>query len=183
MQSNKTKDIVYIGLYLALTIVLDVVKEMIPFLNLPVGGSINIALIPVVIASLHLGVGKGFIVSLLWLVIGTLMGFNPYFLNPIQWTLDYALPTLVMGFAAIFYKKHTMGEALGGITLTMFIRTLSIVLSGVFFYFPEGSVAGSWPAWLGSLQYNLPYSIATLVVLLIVTPLVLKLINKKTETK
>lgn len=168
----KTKDVVNIGIYVALTLVLDFIKEMIPFLNLPMGGSINIALIPVVIASLHLGVGKGLIVSAFWLVLGTLFGWNGNYLNAMQWSFDYLLPTLVMGFAGIFYKKRTMIGAIAGTTFTMILRTLFIIISGAYFWFPEGEVAGSTVAWIGSFQYNLPYSIATLVVLLVVVPII-----------
>lgn len=175
----KTKDVVNIGLYVALTMVLDIIKENIPFLNLPMGGSINIALIPVVIASLHLGVAKGLIVSLLWLVIGTLVGFNGTYLNVMQWSLDYMIPTLIIGCAGMFYKKRSLLGALGGVIVTMVIRTLSILISGAYYWFPEGEIAGSTLAWIGSCQYNLPYSIATLVVLLIVTPILLSSFKKQ----
>ena len=58
----KTKDLVYVGIYLALVLVLDLTKEMIPFLNLPFGGSINIALIPLTVASFHLGYKKAMLI-------------------------------------------------------------------------------------------------------------------------
>ena len=169
----KTKDVVNIGIYVALTLVLDFIKEMIPFLNLPMGGSVNIALIPVVVASLHLGIGKGFVVSAFWLVLGTLFGWNGTYLNPMQWSFDYLLPTLVMGFAGIFYKNRKMFGAIAGTVLTMVLRTLFILISGAYFWFPEGAVAGSSAAWIGSCNYNLPYSIATLVVLLVIVPIII----------
>lgn len=175
----KTKDVVNIGLYVALTLVLDFIKESIPFLNLPMGGSINIALIPVVIASLHLGVVKGLFVAFLWLVFGTLFGWNGTYINFMQWALDYIVPTMIMGCAGMFYKNRKMLGAIGGVTLTMVIRTVSILVSGAYFWFPEGEIAGSTLAWVGSFQYNLPYSIATLVVLLIVTPIIISRFKKQ----
>ena len=57
--NNKTKELVLIALFIALAIVLDYIKEFLPFLNMPSGGSINIALIPVVVGKKYFAVFKG----------------------------------------------------------------------------------------------------------------------------
>ena len=173
----KTKDLVFMGLYVALAIALDYFKEMLPFLNMANGGSINIALIPVVVASFHLGALKGMIVGALWWLVSSLLGLNNSILNVAQYLLDYVIPSVVIGAASIFYRKHTSLEALLGIALTMFIRTASIIISGAFFW-PGDAAAGSLAAWVGSLSYNLPYSIATMVMLMIVVPLIMIRLKK-----
>ena len=174
----KTKDLVYIGVYVALTLALDFVKEMIPFLNMPQGGSINIALIPVVVASFHLGWKKGLIVATVWYIVSSLLGLNPYFVTVMQYLLDYVIPSIVIGAASIFaFKKRNLATIEAGIVVTMLIRTLCVILSGVYFWFPEGAAAGSAAAWTGSLTYNLPYSIATMVMLMIVVPLIISRIK------
>ena len=172
----KTRDLVYIAMYVALAVVLNVFKEMIPFINMPNGGSINIALIPIAIASFHLGWKKGVVIAFLWWLITFMMGYNNYFLNPVQYLLDYLIPYLALGFAGIFYKKNNLFTMELGITITMLINTFSVIISGVYFW-AEGMAAGSWPAWLFSLQYNLTYSIPTLVLLLIVVPLAHRLLR------
>lgn len=164
---------VFVALYVALAIVLDMIKEMIPFLNMPQGGSINIALIPIVVASFHLGVEYGLLAGGLWWGITSLMGLNEWFLNVPQYIIDYILPSVVIGLAGVFYRKKTVFEMEAGIVLAMVLRTLALVLSGVYFW-PDEVAAGSAAAWTASLAYNLPYCIATMVMLMVVTPLLVK---------
>lgn len=170
------------AIYVALALALDYFKEMLPFLNMPQGGSINIALIPIVLSSFHLGPVKGVAVAGLWWLISSLMGLNDSILNVVQYLLDYIVPSFIIGLAGIFYKKHTLLEIEIGIFLTMLIRTLSILISGVYFW-PDGVAAGSWAAWVASFGYNLPYSIATCVMLMIVIPLIMTRLKSQLEVK
>ena len=78
---NKTKELVLIALFIALAIVLDFVKEMLPFLNMPSGGSVNIALIPVVVGSFVLGYKKGIVIGLMWWLLTFVMGMNRWFIS------------------------------------------------------------------------------------------------------
>ena len=172
----KTKDLVYIAMYVALAVVLDVFKEMIPFINMPNGGSLNIPLIPVVIASFHLGWKKGLFVSFLWWLITFMLGYNNWFLNPVQYLLDYLVPYMALSFASIFYKNHSLFRMELGVILMMLVNILSIVISGVYFW-AEGIAAGSMAAWIFSLQYNLTYSLPTLIMLVVLTPISIKLLR------
>ena len=58
MQNNKIRTMAYMALYAALYIVLKYVGNLIPFLDMPNGGSIELELIAVFIASYHLGFVK-----------------------------------------------------------------------------------------------------------------------------
>lgn len=60
MKRSTTKTIAYLALYVALYIVLKYVGNLIPFLQMPNGGSIELELIAVFICSYHLGwkIGK-----------------------------------------------------------------------------------------------------------------------------
>ena len=165
------------SLYVALAIVLDYIKEFIPFLNMASGGSINIALIPVVIGSFHLGVKKGCLIGLLWWLISFSLGLNKWYISIVQYLLDYIIPSGIIGICAIFYKNKKTSEIIGGIILMMVIRTLCIIISGAIFW-PGDLASGSKAAWLYSLTYNLPYSFLTLIMLIIVTPIILKSLNK-----
>ena len=169
---------IMITIYVAITLVLDFVKEMIPFLNMPQGGSVNIALIPIVLLSFHLGVREGLTAGALWWLISSIMGMNEWFLSVPQYIVDYILPSVVIGAAAIVYRNGKMLEAEAGIFAVMLVRTFLLVLSGVYFW-PDGVAAGSAAAWIASLGYNLPYSIATTIMLMFVIPVLLKTLNLK----
>lgn len=174
---HKTKEIVFMSLYVALSIVLDYIKEFLPFLNMASGGSINIALIPVVVASFHLGSKKGVFVGLLWWFISFLLGLNKWFISVPQYMLDYIIPSGVIGLSSIFYKKRQNYEIVLGIMLAMVIRTSSIVVSGAIFW-PGDLASGSLPAWTYSLGYNMPYSLITTVMLVLIVPIIMKTLNK-----
>lgn len=173
---NKNKRLVFISIYCALALVLDYIKTFIPFLNMPAGGSINIALIPIVVCSFHLGVVDGIVSGLLWWLISSILGLNPYYISFVQYVVDYVLPSGVIGLCSVFYKKKNIFEVELGITLMMIIRTMCLLISGAIFW-PDGVAANSLAAWSASLIYNLPYSIGTLIMLLIIVPVVLKSIK------
>ena len=175
---NKTKKIVFISIYVAIALVLDFVKSFIPFLNMPSGGSVNIALIPIVLCSFHLGVYDGCVCGFLWLVVSCLLGLNKYFVSFGQILFDYIVPSIIPGISAIFYSKKKIVEIELGIFIAMLIRTFSICLSGAIYWFEESAAAGSIEAWNGSLIYNLPYSIATTIMLMIIVPLLIKTLRK-----
>lgn len=174
---KKNQRLVFISIYCALALVLDYIKAFIPFLNMPSGGSINIALIPIVICSFHLGTSSGMLCGLLWWLVSSLLGLNPYYISISQYTIDYIVPSIVVGISSLFYKNKNLFEIEFGIALMMIIRTFCLVLSGAIFW-PEGIASGSIQAWMMSLAYNLPYSIATLIMLLVLVPIVLRSIKK-----
>ena len=174
---KKNQRLVFISIYCALALVLDYVKSFMPFLNMPTGGSINIALIPVVICSFHLGVGNGIICGLLWWLISSLLGLNPYFISMSQYVVDYIIPSGIVGISSIFYKKKKTFEISLGILLMMSLRTLCLIISGAIFW-PDGVASASAAAWISSCAYNLPYCIITLMVLEIVVPIIVNRIKK-----
>lgn len=175
---KKTQKLILISIYVALSIALDITKEFMPFLNMPSGGSVNIALIPIALSSFHLGNRSGILVGLLWFTISSLIGLNKYFVSFGQIIFDYIIPSIILGASAIFYKKRKFIEVEMGILLMMIIRTFSIVLSGAVYWFDSSTASGSYEAWIGSIVYNLPYSLATLVMLMIVIPLLLNSLKK-----
>ena len=60
-----TKDLVYMALYAALFIVLDVAVNTLGILQMPNGGSHGVSVIPLLMASYHLGWQKGTVVAVL----------------------------------------------------------------------------------------------------------------------
>ncbi|MBQ3295650.1 MAG: energy-coupled thiamine transporter ThiT [Erysipelotrichaceae bacterium] len=172
---------VFMALYAALTIVLDYAKESIPFTTIWAnGGSIDISLIALVFASVHLGWKIGVITSLLEFLVSIVFGATKLYFAPyspgLGFMCDYIIPIVIMGMASIFVKKnetmfHNIIRLETGIVLCMIIRILSQVISGVYCW-TESSDIGSLVAWSLSLEYNLGYGIPTMIMLLIVMPVV-----------
>lgn len=174
---NKNKRLVFISIYCALALVLDYVKTFIPFLNMPMGGSINIALIPIVICSFQLGIFDGMLCGFLWWLISSVLGLNPYYISFVQYFADYIFPSVIVGICSLFYSKKNLFEIEFGILFMMLLRTLCLLISGAIFW-PSGVAANSIEAWSASMIYNLPYSVATLIMLMLVVPIVLRSIKK-----
>ena len=174
---NKNRKLVFISTYLCLALVLDYIKAFIPFLNMPSGGSINIALLPIVIASFDLGVIDGMIIGILWWLVSSVLGLNNMFISISQYVVDYVLPSGIIGVCAIFYKKKNLFEIETGILLMMIIRTGLLVISGAYFW-PGSLASGSKAAFIFSLGYNLPYCLFTYIMLAIVSPIIIKRITK-----
>ena len=163
------------GMYIALALVLDYISQINPILQMPLGGSINLGVIPIIMASYHLGWKKGVSAGLLWWFVGfALFGLNRWYLNPTQYLLDYLVPDAIIGMACVMPKLFMKNNLYTGIVLVCVIRFISNVLSGVFFYFPEGSAPGSIGSWIYSINYNVWYNLATMVVAIIIAPILIK---------
>ena len=174
MKNSQVKDLAYMAFYAALYVVLKYVGNMIPFLQMPQGGSIQLELIAVFVASWHLGWKKGTGVALLSWLLTFILGSGRWFLNPMQYALDYFIPLIVIGMSSLFGKKNYPAGIIAG----MILRYISNVLSGVYYWPPKDSVAGSKAAWVFSLNYNLWYTLATCIVCLVVVPALLNRLSK-----
>ena len=86
---NSIISLVFIALYAAMAIALEQVSKLIPFLQMPQGGSIELGIIPIFMASYHLGFKKGLATSLIWWLLGFLLGGNNWFVSVPQYLLDY----------------------------------------------------------------------------------------------
>lgn len=217
-----------LALYVALYLVLKFVGNMIPFLRMPNGGSIELELVALFVCSYQMGWKYGIVTALLSWVVSVLVGFAVYVVHPAQLLLDYVIPFAVCGAASLFRpyqkgrKKNVLvsasiltvaffltilfvygqnkrvymiagiisivifgllymyaGEKSSyGLVIAMVLKYFSQVLSGVYFWFPQGSVAGSASAWTFSLGYNLWYNVVTMIVCIILVPLLVKALRK-----
>lgn len=174
---NKTRRMVLISIYVALALVLDYIKAFIPFLNMPSGGSINIALIPIVVCSFQFGVGDGAAAGLLWWLMSSILGLNNWIINIWQYLLDYIIPSVLPGCCSFLYKNKKLTEMELGIFICMLLRTAVLILSGAIFW-PGEAASNSLAAWISSIVYNSPYSLLTMVMLLVIIPLITKSLRK-----
>lgn len=175
---NKTRRIVIISIFCCLSVVLDIIKEFIPFLNLPSGGSINISLIPIFVCGFCFGIKEGLACSFLSFLLSSLLGLNSYIISIPQYILDYIVPFICVGLGSAFYKNKKLWQMEIGILLAMFLRTLSIIISGAYYWIESTMLAGSKEAIIFSITYNVPYALLTTILLMITVPLINKMLRK-----
>ncbi len=176
---NKTRTLVFIGLYVALSVVLQYVSGLIPFLQMPQGGNIDLSVIPIFMASYQFGYKTGILTGLTCWLISFVLGISgTWFLTIPQYMCDYLIPICILGLASLFPKIGKLNNIYTGITFTMLIKYLSHVLAGVYWWFPETTYAGSWESWAYSLTYNLYYNLATYIVAIIIVNILVNNLNK-----
>ena len=122
-----TKDLVYMALYAALFIVLDVAVNTLGILQMPNGGSLGVSVIPLLMASYHLGWQKGTVVAVLSILLQYVTG-PMYTPDLIGFLLDYFFAFSVYGLASLFpnYKWFY-----SGVLVTNLVRLISSTLSGI----------------------------------------------------
>lgn len=178
MENRKLiRNMSFMALYAALYVVLKYVGNLIPFLQMPNGGSIELELIAVFIASWHLGWKYGIGVALLSWLITFVLGSGRWFLNPMQYALDYFIPLIVVGIGSLFGGKSAYKYYIG-VIVSMVLKYVSNVLSGVYYWPPEEEVAGSAAAWLYSLNYNAWYNLVTCIACAVIVPLLISRLVK-----
>lgn len=169
----KTKDLVYMAFYLALFAVFDYLANVIPLFKMPNGGSLGLGVVPLLIASYHLGYRKGILVGVLSVVIQNLVG-TLYFIDFFSFFLEYIVAFGVYGIACLF-KNFYIGKIpfYTGVFITNLIRFLCHWFAGVVYW---GLSIG------GSFVYNFGYMAATTVLCLVLVPLVVRNLKLKPQT-
>ncbi|MBE6127649.1 MAG: hypothetical protein E7185_00080 [Erysipelotrichaceae bacterium] len=167
MKDNSITDITYMGMYLALFFVFDWLTNVLQILKMPQGGSLGLAVIPLLLCSYHLGWKKGVTVSLLAVllmfmtgrvyIIQNSDGFAPWQIA-IQFLMEYPIAFGIYGIACLF-KNY--GAFYSGVAITNLIRLVIHIAAGCWFW--------STPLW-GSFTYNAWYMIPTMVMCLVVVP-------------
>lgn len=176
--NNKTRTLVFVGLYIALSVVLQYVSGLIPFLQMPQGGNIDLGVIPIFMASYQFGYKTGVLTGLMCWLINFVLGISgSWFLTIPQYMFDYIIPVSILGLASLMPKIGKISNVYTGVTISMLIKYLSHVLSGVYWWFPETSYAGSLESWAYSLTYNLYYNLATYIVALIIVAALINNLN------
>lgn len=161
MRNVSVKDLVYMGFYVALFMVLDTFVNTLHIIQMPNGGSLGISTLALLMASYHLGWKKGIIVSIVSVFAQFVTG-PMYTPDLIGFLLDYFIAFSVYGIASIF---PNIGYFYTGVFVTNFIRFISSTISGVIVY--------QTTLW-GSITYQCTYLLPTLILGMIVVPLLYK---------
>ena len=163
--TQKTQRLTVSAVMLALSTVLAVVCEFIPFLNLPFGGGFTVAsMLPIVLVSYMYGIRWGlftsFTYSCIQVIISLIMGktvlalFTPSsddFMGigvAIAVVLiDYILAYTVLGLGGIFRSifKNKIAAIVLGVVLALSLRYICHIISGYIFY-------GAWAEWFFSQE-------------------------------
>ena len=179
--NQKTRTYVFIAMYASLSVLFNFLTQFLP--HMVNGGTVDLSVIPIFIASYHLGWKKGVWTGIFTWLLGLVFGMNRYMVSPLQILFDYVIPIVVPGIAScipsIKVKELHISNIYTGVFVTMFLKYSSHVLAGVYFWFPEGSAAGSIAAWIYSAwTYNLGYNVLTLLACFIIIPILIQSLQR-----
>jgi len=135
----EAKVIAEIGVACALALVLGYLK----ILQLPQGGTISLAMVPVIIVALRRGVVAGVVTGV---ISGMLMMLpDPFLVHPVQVILDYPLAWGALGFAGLIAeKKHR----------TKILLAVEGLFLALLVFFVLGLTTNITQAWFGSRLEN-----------------------------
>ena len=174
---NKSKNRLLALVEGALMVALTVVLDLLPLPSWPQGGSITVAMIPIIYYSYRRGAKWGLLAGLIHAAVQMMHGWYAPPAGTIGATimcvlLDYVLAFALLGAADVIaklfgQKLRLAGYAVGALAVTL-IRFVCSFLSGVLLwgsYAPEGM-----NVWVYSFTYNASYMIpnAVLTAVLIV---------------
>ena len=156
MKGRNTKKLVTSAMLIALGTAISFICELIPFLNLPVGGTVTVgSLFPVVLISYMYGIkwgtASGFVYAILQMAIGTRTVaalFTPtddsymgYRIALLVIFIDYICAFTAVGLGGIFAKMRSKTAALVlGSIFSLGLCYFFHTLSGAIFY-------GAWAEW------------------------------------
>ncbi|MCL2025136.1 MAG: energy-coupled thiamine transporter ThiT [Coriobacteriia bacterium] len=188
MRDDRIRILAEMGLCIALFAILQYFSIQLP-INL-FGGSVHLAMVPIVVLALLRGPWVG-------LAVGALCGcvdlmIDPYISHPVQAVLDYPVAYAMVGSAGFLAplfrrfmdaRKTGVALAVAGVAALLggFLRFVVHFISGIIFFgsfAPEGQ-----NVWVYSILYNasylLPSLVATIAVVLVVTPVLYSTIYKE----
>lgn len=152
MQTSNTKKLVFSAMAIALAIT---VATVLTLPSLPSGGSTTLfSMLIVTLIGYWYGPKMGITAGVAYGILQFITG--PYFLSPIQVSLDYLLAFGALGFSG-FFSNHRNGLVLGYLA-GVFGRYFFTMASGLIFYTEYvGDLNGNIFAIYGAFAYNFSY--------------------------
>ena len=152
----------------ALAIALAFVLGLITVFRMPLGGSISLEMVPLILLALRQGWKVGVLAGAAYGLVNLVV--NPVILHPVQVLFDYPLPFAALGLAGLF--SPTLRGAIIGTVVAVLARFVAHFVSGVVFfaaYAPEG-----WNPYVYSAAYNAAYLVPSLAIALVVVGVLLR---------
>jgi len=166
-----TKQLAEAGIFVGISVVLDLVSGFFGLRLWAQGGSINLALLPIIFFSLRNGAGLGIMVGIAARSLAML--FAPYGIyHPLSAVLDYILIGAFIGMTGVFRGfKGEFGTYLG-IVIFGALALFSYTLSGVILfaaYMPDVFLGLPMTnMWVYSALYNATHFVPSLIISVIV---------------
>lgn len=178
MQQRNIRVTIEIAIFMALAIVLD----QIVLFRMPQGGSITLAMLPIIVIALRRGAAVGITAGFLTGLLNFMMG--GFFVNIFQMLLDYPLAVAVIGLAGVYSKTFQTQLAAGQLNKASISASFATLISGVAALVPH-TIAGvvfyasfapkNQSVLIYSLVYNATFLIPkTLITMVVLVLLVLK---------
>ena len=153
------------AIFVALASVLSLIK----FWEMPWGGSVELAMIPMVIFCVRWGVGPGFIATFAFSVVQLFIG-GGFAINWISIIGDYIVAYTLYGLAGLFHGKKS--GVFWGTLLASLGRFAAVYLTGATIwaeYMPETFFGMTMTTpWFYSFLYNIAYVGINAVIALVV---------------
>lgn len=96
----RTKDLAYMAMYTALYIAIEYMSNMFSLFSMPQGGSLNLGIIILILASYHLGFWKSFGIAIMGVTIGHIAGYDTFQTIPTRWFWVQVLVDYYLSFGA-----------------------------------------------------------------------------------
>lgn len=151
------------AILVALAVAMEFISKMIPILQMPQGGSVSLAMLPIIIIGYKNGLFYGVLSGLTYGIINFLI--DGYAFHWGSFAFDYTLAFMSLGLTGIIKNAYRNKIVLFniGILVVGFFRFIFHVISGVFFF-----EAGIW----GSVVYNGPYMLGSIMLCMVVGSLI-----------
>lgn len=166
MKNVTVKELVLMAFFVALFMVVDVITNYIPFLQMPNGGSLGLSSVVLLLASYEFGWKRGTLIC----VVAVLLMFvtGPMYIPDLAgFLLDYLIAFGVYGLSSLF---PNWGWFYSGVLITNLLRFVSSTISGVYVWGVD---------WAGSLVYQAAYMIPTTILGLVLVPLIWQYLKKR----
>ena len=178
------------AMMLALAVAVEFISKSIPFFKWPMGGSISIVMIPLILVGLYCGPFYGFFISIAYAVIN-------FFIDGVtSWTpnmtavllsllLDYVIGFGACGLSSLFRKQFFEKKVWApfvSIILCGIIRLIASFFSGMIVFtnaFDYESTSGlamdfTWGGFTYSLGYNAGYMVPSIILCILLMVALLK---------
>ncbi len=184
MRNERVRIIVEIGLTVALFAALQYLGIRLP-INIA-GGSISVAMLPIVVLALRRGPLVGVAAGALCGVVDGLL-LEQFFFHPVQVVLDYPVAFGAVGLAGLgagqvrraTESRSTLGVGLTTVPWTILgcaARLGAHWVSGVIFF--ASSAPAGQAAWVYSLLYNASYIVPSTVAVAVLAALIVPVLER-----
>lgn len=147
---------------IAVSIALASVFHFLRLWEMPQGGSVSLAMVPILFIAYRRGAGSGIFAGAVYGLLSII--FDGVIYHPMSIFLDYLFAFAVLGIAG-FFPKNIFGIITGS-TIAVLGRFFFSLMSGVFLfasYAPEGQ-----SPWVYSVIYNGSYMLPELLIVILV---------------